>query len=99
MCLAQLLMHYMILHRTPLCCLAQLKQPQYLFFYFLSITGLHRRKAVVRDWFGNGEAVTLKGKLELIQQSEYDVTNVEVTLEGLNDIRNYKIHVVSSFPP
>ncbi|XP_028170007.1 uncharacterized protein LOC114359719 isoform X1 [Ostrinia furnacalis] len=57
------------------------------------INGLHRRKAVVRDWFGNGEQVNLKGKLELIQQSEYDVTNVEVTLEGLDGIKNYKVHV------
>ncbi|CAH0763523.1 unnamed protein product [Diatraea saccharalis] len=57
------------------------------------VNGLHRRKAVVRDWFGNGEPVPLKGKLELTQQSEYDVTNVQVTLEGFEGITNYKIHV------
>lgn len=60
------------------------------------VNGLHRRKAVIQDWFGNGFPVGLKGKLELTQQSEYDVTNVQVTLEGLDeDIRNYKIHEVS----
>ncbi|CAG9134498.1 unnamed protein product [Plutella xylostella] len=58
------------------------------------INGHHRRKAVVRDWFGNGETVTLKGKVEMIQQSEYDPTNVEVQIKGLEeDVRNYKIHV------
>ncbi|CAH0720985.1 unnamed protein product, partial [Brenthis ino] len=58
------------------------------------VNGLHRRKAVVRDWFGNGFDVALKGKIEMTQQSEYDITNVQVTLEGLdNDIRNYKIHM------
>ncbi|XP_045780609.1 uncharacterized protein LOC123877773 [Maniola jurtina] len=58
------------------------------------VNGLHRRKAVVQDWFGNGNSIRLSGKLELTQQSEYDVTNVQVTLEGLNeDLRNYKIHI------
>ncbi|XP_046973148.1 uncharacterized protein LOC124539833 isoform X2 [Vanessa cardui] len=58
------------------------------------VNGLHRRKAVIQDWFGNGNTVGLKGKLELTQQSEYDITNVQVTLEGLDeDIRNYKIHI------
>ncbi|XP_052752768.1 uncharacterized protein LOC113514487 isoform X1 [Galleria mellonella] len=58
------------------------------------VSGLHRRKAVVRDWFGNGDEVALRGKIEMIQQSEYDVTNVQVTLEGLDDVKNYKIHPV-----
>ncbi|CAH2230559.1 jg8887 [Pararge aegeria aegeria] len=60
------------------------------------VNGLHRRKAVIQDWFGNGNSIGLSGKLELTQQSEYDVTNVQVTLEGLdNDVRNYKIHMAS----
>ncbi|VVC90046.1 unnamed protein product [Leptidea sinapis] len=58
------------------------------------LNGLHRRKAVIRDWFGNGEGISLSGKFEMIQQTEYDVTNVEVTLDGLpGDVSNYKIHV------
>ncbi|KAJ0170967.1 hypothetical protein K1T71_013739 [Dendrolimus kikuchii] len=44
------------------------------------VNGLNRRKAVVRDWFGNGEPVNLKGKIEMTQQSEYD-TPVEKDLE------------------
>lgn len=58
---------------------------------------LNRRKAVVRDWFGNGEPTALSGRLELTQQSEYDLTNVQVMLDGLNDVKNYKIHVVSEY--
>ncbi|GBP28787.1 hypothetical protein EVAR_19831_1 [Eumeta japonica] len=56
------------------------------------VNGLHRRKAVVRDWFGNGEPVDFKGKLELIQQSEYDLTNAQVQFDGLTNVHNYKIH-------
>ncbi|XP_012547044.2 uncharacterized protein LOC101739289 isoform X1 [Bombyx mori] len=58
------------------------------------VNGLHRRKAVVRDWFGNGQQLQLKGKIEMTQQSEYDVTNVQVTIEGLQNVNDYKIHVV-----
>lgn len=60
-----------------------------------SVNGLHRRKAVVRDWFGNGSPAPLKGRIEFTQQSEYDVTNVHVALDGLDDVNNYKIHIVS----
>ncbi|XP_022116350.2 uncharacterized protein LOC110994148 [Pieris rapae] len=58
------------------------------------LNGLHRRKAVVRDWFGNGDEISLVGKLEMIQQSEYDVTNVQINLDNLaHDAHNYKIHI------
>lgn len=56
---------------------------------------MYRRKAVVRDWFGNGNEISLKGKMEMIQQSEYDVVNVEVQLDGLQDVGTYNIHKVS----
>lgn len=59
------------------------------------MSGYPRRKAVVRDWFGNGNSISMKGKMEFIQQSEYDVTNVQVSLDGLEDVKNYKIHIVS----
>ncbi|XP_075986340.1 superoxide dismutase family protein Rsod isoform X1 [Anticarsia gemmatalis] len=58
------------------------------------VNGLHRRKAVVREWFGNGEPAPLKGRIEMTQQSEYDITNVQVNLDYLDDVNNYKIHVV-----
>lgn len=63
--------------------------------YFIRINGLHRRKAVVRDWFGNGQREAPTGRLELVQQSEYDVTNVQVQLAGLRDAHNYVLHEVS----
>ncbi|XP_044755346.1 uncharacterized protein LOC123314251 [Coccinella septempunctata] len=58
------------------------------------IGGVYRRKAVVRDWFPNGNDLSVKGRIEFIQQTEYDVTNVEVSLEGLVDNSGYHIHVV-----
>ncbi|KZC13221.1 hypothetical protein WN55_05919, partial [Dufourea novaeangliae] len=58
------------------------------------ISRVYRRKAVVKDWFGNGEPISLKGKLEFIQQTEYDVTNAEVNLDGLNgQMKGYHIHM------
>ncbi|KAJ2940014.1 hypothetical protein O0L34_g14045 [Tuta absoluta] len=56
------------------------------------VTGLHRRKAVVRDWFGNGSPVNIMGRIEMTQQTEYHPVNVQVTLDGLDDVNNYKIH-------
>ncbi|PSN32762.1 hypothetical protein C0J52_15463 [Blattella germanica] len=57
------------------------------------IYGIYRRKAVIKDWYGNGIPTTLKGKIELFQQTEYDVTDIEVDLEGLVDNSGYHIHV------
>jgi len=66
-----------------------------IIIYIVSIGGVYRRKAVVRNWFGNGEQISLRGKLELLQQTEYDVTNVEVSLEGLDGkMSGYHIHMV-----
>ncbi|XP_053977399.1 uncharacterized protein LOC128875655 isoform X1 [Hylaeus volcanicus] len=58
------------------------------------ISRVYNRKAVAKDWFGNGENIPLRGKLEFIQQTEYDVTNVEVNLDGLNGIMSgYHVHM------
>nr|XP_023029851.1 uncharacterized protein LOC111517802 [Leptinotarsa decemlineata] len=57
------------------------------------IGGVYRRKAVARDWFPNGNELTVKGKLEFFQQTEYDITDVEVSLEGLVDVKEYHIHM------
>ncbi|KAL0112201.1 hypothetical protein PUN28_011934 [Cardiocondyla obscurior] len=59
------------------------------------IGGVYSRKAVARDWFGNGEQVSLRGKMELVQQTEYDITNVDVSLEGLDGkMSEYHIHTI-----
>lgn len=62
---------------------------------FHRIGGYHWRKAVARDWYANGVSVSLAGKLEMFQQSEYDLTNVEVHFKELNDNSGYHVHVVS----
>ncbi|XP_022918484.2 uncharacterized protein [Onthophagus taurus] len=57
------------------------------------IGGIYRRKAVARDWFPNGDPLTVKGKIEFYQQTEYDITNIEVDLDGLDDNSGYHIHM------
>lgn len=59
-----------------------------------SISGHFRRKAVAKNWYSNGAPLTLTGKLEMIQQSEYDITNIEVIFDGLVDNSGYQIHMV-----
>lgn len=50
---------------------------------------------MVKDWYGNGDITPMKGKIEFFQQTEYDVTDIEIALEGLNDNSGYHIHMVS----
>ncbi|XP_034178940.2 uncharacterized protein Rsod isoform X1 [Osmia lignaria lignaria] len=58
------------------------------------ISETYRRKAVAKDWFGNGQNIQLRGKLEFLQQTEYDITNVEVNLDGLDGkIKGYHVHM------
>ncbi|XP_038105826.1 uncharacterized protein LOC6051326 [Culex quinquefasciatus] len=57
------------------------------------IGGYHRRKVVARDWYSNGDPLTIKGKLEMLQQSEYDLTNVEVEFKGLIANSGYHVHI------
>lgn len=38
----------------------------------------------------------MNGKIEFYQQTEYDVTNVEVSLEGLDQNSGYHVHIVST---
>ncbi|XP_058812526.1 uncharacterized protein LOC131677032 [Topomyia yanbarensis] len=57
------------------------------------IGGYHRRKVVARDWYSNGDPLTIKGKLEMIQQSEYDLTNAEVEFKGLMANSGYHVHI------
>ncbi|KAF2895528.1 hypothetical protein ILUMI_10646 [Ignelater luminosus] len=57
------------------------------------IGAVYRRKAVAKDWFPNGDKLTVKGKIEFFQQTEYDITNVEVSLEDLNENSGYHVHI------
>ncbi|CAG9854590.1 unnamed protein product [Phyllotreta striolata] len=58
-----------------------------------TISGVYRRKAVARDWFPNGFDLSVKGKIEFLQQTEYDITDIEVNLEGLTFLTGYHIHM------
>lgn len=62
-------------------------------FDFSSIGGFHRRKVVAKDWFPNGGDLSVKGKIEMLQQSEYELTNVDVNIKGLLDNSGYHIHI------
>lgn len=52
------------------------------------------RKAVVKDWFGNGQVTNIMGKFEFTQQSQYDITNIEQALTGRSFDNIYGIHEV-----
>lgn len=50
---------------------------------------------MAKDWFGNGQSISLLGKFEFIQQTEYDTTGVELLLDGLDGQAGmYHIHMV-----
>ncbi|KAI8423349.1 hypothetical protein MSG28_014359 [Choristoneura fumiferana] len=60
------------------------------------VSGMARRKAVANDWFGEGAGAgggaALQGRLELTQQTEYDVVNLQLKLDHLDDVSDYRIH-------
>lgn len=66
-------------------------------YYLISyrIGGHHPRKVVAKDWYGNGMPIELQGKLEMLQQSEYELTNIEVRLKNLERNSGYHVHIVS----
>ena len=57
---------------------------------------MYRRKAVVRDWHGNGIQAKIRGKMEFFQNTEYDLLDVEMELSGLTNVDKYRIHMVSN---
>ncbi|XP_017091861.2 uncharacterized protein Rsod [Drosophila bipectinata] len=57
-----------------------------------AVIGHFRRKVVAKEWYANGDPLTVSGRVEITQQSEYDISNVEVQLKGLNDNTGYHIH-------
>lgn len=50
---------------------------------------------MARDWFANGVPLNVTGKLEITQQSEYELSNVEVVFKGLDETSGYHVHIVS----
>jgi len=65
----------------------------------MACTGIYRayrHKAVASSWFGNGQTIPVKGRLEFIQASPMDPTHVLVDLHGLNGVANaYHVHQVA----
>lgn len=54
-----------------------------MFIGFFRITYYHRHKTVVKDWFGNGFPTSLGGKVELIQETEFSSSSIEMDLNGM----------------
>lgn len=61
--------------------------------FIFSIELQASRKVLAKDWFGNGVPVSVKGKIEFTQQSEYEVTNIDVQLKGLMENSGYHVHI------
>ncbi|XP_014242345.1 uncharacterized protein LOC106662638 [Cimex lectularius] len=57
------------------------------------VMGVFRRKAVARDWFGNGFMASVSGKIEFYQQTAYGLTDIDINLQGLQDISDFQIHM------
>lgn len=49
---------------------------------------------MVRDWYGNGFPTKVSGKIEFFQETPYSITDIEINLEGLDDVSEYQIHEV-----
>ena len=49
---------------------------------------------MAKEWYANGEELTVSGKVEITQQSEYDISNIEVQFKGLKETSGYHIHMV-----
>ena len=52
--------------------------------FFKRVMYYHRHKTVVKDWFGNGLATPVEGKVELIQETEFSISSIQMDLTGLN---------------
>lgn len=53
---------------------------------------------MAQDWYSNGDLqgdFKMSGKVEIIQQSEYDISDVEVQFKGLSQNSGYHVHLVS----
>lgn len=55
------------------------------------------RKAVIKDWYSDIETVSVFGKIELFQLSEYDPVDFEINLQGVQNGYDYYVYSVSNF--
>lgn len=55
------------------------------------------RKAVVKDWYSDSDTISVSGKIELFQLSEYDPVDFEINLQGVQGGNDYYVYSVSYF--
>jgi len=55
------------------------------------------RKAVVKDWYSDNESISVSGKIELFQLSEYDPVDFEINLQGVQGGYDYYVYSVCSW--
>lgn len=55
------------------------------------------RKAVVKDWYSDSDSISVSGKIELFQLSEYDPVDFEINLLGVQGGNDYYVYSVSGF--
>ncbi|KAK7069333.1 hypothetical protein SK128_014470, partial [Halocaridina rubra] len=64
----------------------------------MACAGIHRRfrhKGVVNKWYSTLGVGNVEGKIEFIQESEFDITSTEVDLRGLEGTaKGYHVHMV-----
>jgi hypothetical protein len=57
----------------------------------------HRHKTVVKDWFGNGLTTPVEGKVEIIQETEFSSSSIQMDLTGLRgEAGRYGIYSAST---
>lgn len=52
---------------------------------------------MVKDWYSDSETISVSGKIELFQLSEYDPVDFEINLQGIQGGSDYYVYSVSSF--
>lgn len=59
------------------------------------MTYYHRHKAVVKDWFGNGFKSPVEGKIELLQETEFSSSSIQMDVTGLGgEAGKFGVYVV-----
>lgn len=51
----------------------------------------------MKDWYSDDEKISVSGKIELFQLSEYDPVDFEINLQGVQGGNDYYVYSVSCF--
>lgn len=66
-------------------------------FINFRIEKVWHRKAVIKDWYSNSNTISVSGKIELFQQTEYDPVDFEINLQGVQGGNDYFVYSVSCY--